>query len=239
MLSNLGSLKLDLFADGANLDYLRLLANKSYIKGFTTNPSLMYKAGIRNYEQFALSALEIVENRPISFEVFSDDFAEMIIQATKISRWGNNINVKIPITNSKGESSKLVIKQLSNEGIPLNITAIFTPNQVEQILNFLSKDSNIFISVFAGRIADTGRDPIPIIKEILNLINSAPNIKVIWASPRELLNIFQAESIGCHIITATKDILDKMDLIGKNLEQFSIETVKMFYEDSIASQFKI
>ena len=239
MPSNFNELKIKLFADGADLSTMVDMYKKPYIKGLTTNPTLMRKAGISDYQRFAREVLVQIKDKPISFEVFSDDFTEMIEQATEISSWATNVNVKIPITNSQGVETTQVIKELSSRGVVLNITAILTTKQVESVVNSLDSDSSAFISVFAGRIADTGRDPIPIIQDALQIMKAKPRAQLIWASPRELLNVIQADSIGCHVITATADILKKLDIIGKDLSEYSLETVKMFRDDAVASGYRI
>ena len=239
MLLNRESIKIKLFADGANIDEMVEMANKKYISGLTTNPTLMRKAGIENYTKFAVDVLEKISTKPISFEVFSDDINEMKIQAKKISKWGENVYVKIPITNTKGDSTNSVIEYLSNEGIKVNVTALMTAKQVESISKILNPETPSCVSVFAGRIADTGRDPIQIMEECLKILTTIKNAELIWASPRELLNIFQADSINCHIITATKDILQKLDLIGKDLNLYSLETVQMFYNDAQKARYEI
>ena len=202
------------------------------IKGFTTNPTLMRKAGITHYESFALGVLQDIRDRPISFEVFSDDFEEMERQARKISGWGKNVYVKIPVTNTRGESSVSLIQRLAKAGIHLNITALMTLDQVRDVSSALAEGPHSFISVFAGRIADTGRDPVPVMAEAVDFLGRYSHLELIWASPRELLNIFQAEAIGCHVITVTNDVLGKLPSLGKDLNLFSLETVKMFYEDA-------
>jgi transaldolase len=199
----------------------------------------MRKSGVANYEQFALKVLSEIKDKPISFEVFSDDFDEMRDQAIRISSWARNVNVKIPITNSKGESSEKLIRELSKEGVALNITALMTTKQVETVISAADQSVPIYISVFAGRIADTGRNPIPIMEESIKILRSNPKAELIWASPREFLNVIQANEIGCHIITATTDILKKIELIGKNLEEYSLETVQMFRNDALSSGFTI
>ena len=218
---------------------MKEMSQKSFIKGLTTNPTLMRKAGIVDYKEFAREVLREITDKPISFEVFSDEIDEMIVQGVEIASWGKNVNVKIPITNSKGESTEKVIRTLSREGIALNVTAILTIEQVQHVLDSIENSSSLFISVFAGRIADTGQDPVPIMKEALRRMQGASGAELIWASPRELLNVIQANDIGCHIITATSDILKKIELIGKDLSQYSLETVKMFRDDAIASGFSI
>ena len=239
MPSNINELRVKIFADGADLPTMLDMSKKTFIKGFTTNPTLMRKAGITNYKNFAQDVLSKIQDKPISFEVFSDDFKEMIEQATEIASWGKNVNVKIPITNSQGVETIQVIKELSSRGVALNITAILTTKQVEHVVEALEINTEAFISVFAGRIADTGRDPIPLMQEALQLMKSKPKSELIWASPRELLNVIQADSIGCHVITATSDILKKLVIIGKDLSQYSLETVRMFRDDAVASGYSI
>lgn len=233
------SLAIKIFADGADRDTMLRMASKSFIKGLTTNPTLMKKAGITNYKKFATSVLQDIREKPISFEVFSDEFSEMERQALEISSWGNNVYVKIPVTNTRKEPSFDLINRLSHSGVKLNVTALTTLNQVEYVAKNLNKNVPSYISVFAGRIADTGVDPVPIMRAAVEYIKDSPNIQLIWASPRELLNIFQAESVGCHIITATNEILSKLDLVGKNLEEYSLDTVKMFYKDAVAAGYSI
>lgn len=239
MVTDVQNLKVKIFADGADLPTMLEMSNKPFIQGLTTNPTLMRKAGIIDYKKFAREVLELIQNKPISFEVFSDNFEEMVEQAMEISSWGDNVNVKIPITNSKGDSTTQVIKELSSRGVSLNITAILTTKQVKDVIEVLDENSKAFISVFAGRIADTGRDPIPLMAEALEIMREKPRSELIWASPRELLNVIQADAIGCHIITATSDILKKLDIIGKDLSQYSLETVKMFRDDALASGYSI
>lgn len=239
MINNVKHLETKIFADGADFEKMLEMSKMSYISGLTTNPSLMRKSGVTDYKDFAKRVLNIVKDKPISFEVFSDDINEMIQQAKEISSWGRNVNVKIPVTNSKGETTNRAIKILSEEGIHLNVTAILTTQQVENVIKEINLESKVFISVFAGRIADTGKDPIPLMKESLNIIKDHPQAELIWASPRELLNVIQANEIGCHIITATSDILNKLNLIGKDLSEYSLETVSMFRNDAIASGYSI
>lgn len=215
------------------------MAGKNWIKGLTTNPTLMRKAGIANYKGFAREVLSLIPDKPISFEVFSDDFNEMEAQALEIAGWGANVFVKIPVTNTRSESSTHLIRKLSHQRIKLNVTALTTTDQVRRVVEALNNDTPSYISVFAGRIADTGRDPLPIMKESLQIMKSKPGAELIWASPRELLNIFQADKIGCHVITVTNDILKKLYLVGYDLETYSLETVKMFYEDGQAAGFSI
>jgi transaldolase len=239
MQKRIDELKIKLFADGANIDGMVSMANLQHISGLTTNPTLMRKAGITDYQEFAKEVLEHIKDKPISFEVFSDDINEMKIQGRKLAALGKNVNVKIPITNTKGESTFDVVRYLGDLGISVNVTAVMTVNQVESIISAINSETANYISVFAGRIADTGQNPIPIMLECLELLNSKPNSELIWASPRELLNIFQAEEIGCHVITATNDILDKLRILGKDLDEYSRETVLMFHEDAQKSGFTI
>ncbi len=238
-MKKLNDLKIKIFADGADRDSIKKLNEKNYIKGFTTNPSLMKKAGIKDYKNFALEILKDIKNKPISFEVFSDDINEMQQQAEEISKWGKNVNVKIPITNTKKQSTIGLIEKLSSKGIICNITAIFTLNQIREVVKILDKSTPAILSVFAGRIADTGTDPSEIMKESINISSKKPMSEVLWASTRETLNIFQAEKIGCQIITVPHNILDKLDYLEKNLEDFSLETVKGFYKDALAAGYKI
>ena len=232
-------LKVKLFADGANLSGMLEMYEKTYVKGLTTNPSLMRKAGIMDYKSFAREVLQFVTNKPISFEVLSDDFDEMIRQAEEIASWADNTYVKIPITNTKGVSTFPVVKHLSGLGCKLNITAILTEEQVRLISQALNPSISSFVSIFAGRIADTGRDPEIVISKSISYLSHLPYVEIIWASPRELLNIFQAENLGCHIITATNDLLHKLNLIGKDLTEYSLETVRMFKNDADESQYSL
>jgi len=235
----ISSLKTKIYADGADFDSIMKLAANPVIKGFTTNPTLMRKAGIEDYEKFARKLLSAITDRPISFEVFSDDLPAMEKQARIIAGWGKNINVKIPVTNTLGEFTGPVIERLSADGINVNVTAVFTLQQVRDITTRLSSQAPAIISVFAGRVADTGVDPLPIMRESLQIMSAKPRAELIWASPRELLNIIQANDIGCHIITVTHDILGKLGLIGKSLEQYSLETVQMFHRDAAAAGYDI
>ena len=236
---NLKTLKVKLFADGADLAGIQEMAANPMITGFTTNPTLMRKAGIADYKSFALQVLGVIRDRPISFEVFDDDFAEMEKQALEIASWGKNVNVKIPVTNTKGEFCGPLVERLSRGGVRLNVTAVMTAEQVKRVADRLAADTPAIVSVFAGRIADTGRDPVPIMAEAVKVLKSRPKAELIWASPRELLNIFQADAIGCHIITATNDILKKLSLVGKDLDRYSLETVEMFYKDAQAAGYTI
>ena len=232
-------LKVKLFADGADLDSMLELYKNPNIKGFTTNPTLMRKVGIRDYEVFARQVLKEIPDRPVSFEVFADEHSEMLSQARKIASWGSNVNVKIPVTNTQGKFSGPIIRELAKEGVQLNITAVFTTEQVKEIAQNLSAETPAIVSVFAGRIADSGLDPIPIMKDCVNILKDLPKAELLWASPREFLNIIQADGVGCHIITATPDVLAKLDLLGKDLNEFSLETVQMFYKDAQAAGHKI
>ena len=232
-------MKVKIFSDGADTKEMIEMAQLPYIQGLTTNPTLMKKSGITNYEKFALEVLGEIKNKPISFEVFSDDFDEMEIQAKKIASWGENVYVKIPVSNTLGKPTSELIKKLTDSGIKVNVTAVMTINQVKVILENLNPQTKSYISIFAGRIADTGRDPMPIMVEALNEIKEFPSTELIWASPRELLNVIQADQINCHIITATKDILNKLSLIGKSLEEYSLETVKMFRNDAILANYAL
>lgn len=232
-------LKVKIFADGADKAGMIEMSGKSIIQGLTTNPTLMRKAGISDYKAFALDILSEIKDKPISFEVFSDDFDEMESQANEIAGWGDNVNVKIPITNTKSEGAYSLIGRLATKGIKLNITAIMTLDQVEGVMAQLNPQVPSYVSIFAGRIADTGRDPLPMMVKAVQILKSNPLSELIWASPRELLNIFQADEIGCQVITVTNDILKKLDLVGKNLGEYSLETVKMFYNDAHSAGFTI
>jgi transaldolase len=232
-------LKIKLFADGADIDSILRFYRDPLIKGFTTNPTLMRKAGIKNYECFGRDLLARVPDRPISLEVFADDLPTMESQARKIASWAKNVVVKIPVTNTKGESTAPIIRTLVEDGIVLNITALMTLEQVETVVAALNPDVWAIVSIFAGRVADTGIDPVPLMKQALDAMKGKPKAELLWASPRELLNVFQADAIGTHIITATPDILSKLQLYGKNLNEFSLETVKMFYDDAAAAAFTI
>jgi transaldolase len=233
------ALKVKLFADGADRDGIAKLAADSRIAGFTTNPTLMRKAGITDYEAFAKDILTIIGGRPISYEVFADDFSEMKRQALKIATWGDNIYVKIPVTNTKAESTADLVRELSAEGVKLNVTALTTTEQVAHVADALAQSPGAEMSVFAGRAADTGRDPLPIMRESVAIMKSNDKLELIWASPRELLNVFQADEAGVHIITATHDILAKLSLVGKDLAEYSLDTVKMFAKDAEAAGFSL
>ena len=232
-------LNVKIFADGADLKGISNLSRNPLIKGFTTNPTLMRKAGIQDYRAFALEVLGIIGERPVSFEVFSDEFAEMERQAREIASWGRNIYVKIPVTNTRREFAGDPIRRLAAAGVQLNITALLTNEQVKEVLRCLSPETRSYVSVFAGRIADTGRDPVPLMAEAVRLLGANPKAELIWASPRELLNIFHADAIGCHIITVTHDVLSKLPLVGKDLAEYSLDTVKMFHQDALSAGFHI
>jgi len=239
-MGSIKDLKIKIFADGADISEIKQAYQGGIVQGFTTNPSLMKKSGVTDYEDFAKKVLAIVQDLPVSFEVFSDDFSGMEREAIKISGWGQNVNVKIPVTNTKGESSLALIKKLSAQGLSLNITAVMTVEQVRAVSEVLSPQSKTIVSVFAGRIADTGRDPAPYMKEAAKILKNNPNAQLLWASSRELLNIFQAQECGCHIITVTSDILKKIPLtISKDLKEFSLETVKSFHNDAVSSGYSI
>jgi transaldolase len=215
------------------------LSRQPFIRGFTTNPTLMRGAGISDYRGFARRVLEAIPDKPISFEVLSDEFCDMERQAREIASWGDNVYVKIPVTNSRRESTHTLVRRLSQSGVKVNVTAVFSPAQVRTVVSALAGGSPAYVSVFAGRIADTGCDPVPHIRAALDLLRGAPNAELIWASPRELLNVFQADAVGCHIITATRDILKKLSQVGRDLEEFSLETVRMFYDDATRAGFAL
>ncbi|QXO93534.1 transaldolase [Methanospirillum purgamenti] len=238
-MSQLKNLNIKLFADGADLNGMIEEYNKGIVSGFTTNPTLMKKAGVQDYEKFAKEVIKLIPDLPISFEVFSDDFQNMEREAKIISGWGKNVYIKIPITNTKGEFSIPLIKKLSHDGLQLNITAILTLNQVKGVFEVLSPETPAIVSIFAGRIADTGCDPIPIMSEAAAILKPNEKTELLWASTRELLNLFQAEKCGCHIITITNDILKKLSLVGKDLSELSLETVHMFYADAQSAGYKI
>jgi transaldolase len=238
-MKTLADLKVKIFGDGAELERMVELSRKPYISGFTTNPTLMHKAGIRDYKTFAKSVVAAIPDRHISFEVFSDDFAEMERQAREIATWGAHVYVKIPVTNTRREPAAALIERLSHAGVRVNVTAVMTLDQVREVTRRLRGGAPACVSVFAGRIADSGRDPIPLMTEAVSILRDAPAAELIWASPRELLNIFQADDIGCHIITVTHDILAKLSNVGKDLDDYSLETVKMFYTDAEKAGFTL
>lgn len=232
-------LKVKIFADGADKKGILEMYAKPFIKGFTTNPTLMRKAGISDYRTFAQDILSEIKERPISFEVFSDDFSSMERQAAEIAGWGDNVYVKIPITNTKRESCCDLLQRLVAQKVKVNVTAIMTLSQVRKVVEVLDPEVPSCISVFAGRIADTGVDPIPVMAEAVEIIKPLPHAELIWASPRELLNIFQADTVGCHIITVTNDILKKLSMVGYDLTEYSLDTVKMFYNDAVSAGYNI
>ncbi len=231
--------KIKLYADGANLNEMMAAYKSGAIQGFTTNPTLMKKAGIKDYESFAREVLASIKDMPISFEVFSDDLPEMERQARKINAWGSNVYVKIPVTNTKGEFTGPIIKSLSHAGVKLNVTAVFTLEQTADVIENLSKDTPAVISIFAGRIANAGVDPMPLMRAAVAMAKRLPHAEVLWASPREALNIIQAEECGCHVITITADIQAQVKNFGKDLTQFSLETVKMFYNDATSAGYSL
>jgi transaldolase len=237
--TRLADLQVRIFADGADLVGIADVCRNPLIRGFTTNPTLMRKANVRDYRDFARAMLEIVGDRPVSFEVFSDEFGEMERQALEIASWGRYVYVKIPVTNTRGEFSGPLIRRLTADGVQVNVTALLTTQQVERVVQCLSAGAPSFVSVFAGRIADTGRDPVPIMAEAVRILARCPRAELIWASPRELLNIFQADGIGCQVITVTTDILAKLSQVDKDLDAFSLETVQMFRGDAVKAGFSI
>jgi transaldolase len=232
-------LRVKVFADGADFDDIVRLAETPGIAGFTTNPTLMWKAGLTDYTEFAHRVLEVVPDRPISFEVFADDEPEMRRQARVIATWGPNVFIKIPVTNTQGESTAELVRELSEDGVQVNVTALMLASQVETVTKAVAEGAPSYISVFAGRVADTGVDPIPLMSESLQIMTAAPRSELIWASPREALNIIQADQIGCHVITVTGDLLKKAEMFGKELEQFSLETVQMFHRDATTAGFTL
>ena len=232
-------LKTKIFADGADKAGMLEMHAKAHIHGLTTNPTLMKKAGITDYRAFAKEILSVIRDKPVSFEVFSDEFRDMERQAHEIASWGKNVYVKIPVTNTRREPSYELVRKLSMAGVKLNVTALMTLEQVRDVTGALDVQTPSYISVFAGRIADTGRDPLPIMVDSVGVMKAKPQAELIWASPRELLNIFQADAIGCHIITVTNDILKKLELVGYDLTEYSLDTVKMFYGDAVAAGFRL
>jgi transaldolase len=235
----LADLKVKLFADGADRAGILRMYSNPLIRGFTTNPTLMRKAGVTDYEAFAKDIVSAIPDRPISLEVFADEFSEMERQALKISGWGENVYTKIPVTNTRGESSLDLVCRLARRGVKLNVTALMTLQQVKEVAAALAGGPLAYVSMFAGRIADTGRDPVPVMAEAVEILRPHSNIELIWASPRELLNILQADSVGCHIITATNDLLHKLELVGKDLEDYSLDTVKMFHRDAAQAGYEL
>ena len=238
-MTTVNDLKVKLFADGADKAGMLEMYRKPFVKGFTTNPTLMRKAGVSDYRGFARDVLAAIPDRPISFEVFSDEFDEMERQAREIATWGENVYVKIPVTNTRREPAYDLVRALSHEGVKVNVTAMMTLDQVRAVGDAVKGGAPSCVSVFAGRIADTGVDPMPIMAESVRILAGSPGAELIWASPRELLNVFQAEAVGCHIITATNDILKKLDLIGKDLADYSLDTVKMFFNDAAQAGFTL
>lgn len=239
-MTGLNSLKIKIFADGADLQSMKALYANPIVKGFTTNPTLMKQAGVTDYVDFARKVLAAIPDRPVSFEVFADEFDEMEAQANEIASWGSNVNIKIPVTNTKGAFAGPLIGRLSKRGVQVNVTAVFTLDQVERIAAVLDANTPAIVSVFAGRVADTGIDPVPLMASAAQTLKKTrPKAELLWASPRELLNVIQADQVGCGIITVTNDVLKKLSLIGKDQDQYSLETVKMFFNDAQAAGFKI
>ena len=238
-MKNLEALRVKIFADGADKAGMLDMYGKPHIRGLTTNPTLMKKAGVQDYKAFAKDVLTVIRDKPVSFEVFSDDFVEMERQAMEIASWSDNVYVKIPVTNTYRESAGSLVRKLSYAGVKVNVTALMTLSQVREITEVLAADTPAYVSVFAGRIADTGRDPVPLMTAALELMKLKAKAELIWASPRELLNIFQADDIGCHIITVTNDLLKKLDLVGYDLTDYSLDTVKMFFNDAAAADFRL
>ena len=232
-------LRVQIFADGADKVGMLEMYAKSYIKGLTTNPTLMKKVGITDYRAFCKDILTHIKDKPLSFEVFSDDFSEMERQAMEIASWGENVYVKIPITNTKQKTCYALVEKLGAQRVKVNVTAIMTLAQVRNVVAALNPSVPSYVSVFAGRIADTGRDPVPLMAAAVEMLKVAPAAELIWASPRELLNIFQADDIGCQVITVTNDILKKLSLLGYDLDEYSLDTVKMFYSDAVSAGFKL
>lgn len=238
-MKRIDELQTKIFADGADKAGMLEMYEKSYIKGLTTNPTLMRKAGITDYKSFCKDILLSIKDKPLSFEVFSDEFEEMERQALEISSWADNVYVKIPITNTRAEPSYELVAKLSDRGVKLNVTALMSLTQVRDVISVLNPHVPSYVSIFAGRIADTGRDPLPIMAAAIELLKMTPQAELIWASPRELLNIFQADAIGCHVITVTNDILKKLTLVGYDLQLFSLDTVKMFYDDALKAGYTL
>jgi transaldolase len=238
-MKKVSDLRIKIFADGAEKAGMLEMYKQPFISGFTTNPTLMNKVGIKDYRAFAQDIVKAIPDRPISFEVFADDFAEMERQAGEIATWGEHVYIKIPVTNTKAEPSYDLIRRLTQKGARLNVTAVMTIAQTEKIVEALKGTKGAVVSIFAGRVADTGRDPVPHMVEALKIVQKNPNTELLWASPRELLNIFQADEIGCHIITVTNDILKKLEIVGKDLDEYSLDTVKMFYKDATSAGFSL
>ena len=238
-MADLASLKVKIFADGADLQGMKAMYANPLVKGFTTNPTLMKAAGVTDYVRFAKDVLAAIPDRPVSFEVFADEFDEMESQAIEIASWGPNVNVKIPVSNTKGVFSGPLINRLARRGIQVNVTAVFTLDQVRAIVDALHADTPAIVSVFAGRIADSGIDPVPLMAEAAGILKAKPKAELLWASPRELLNVLQADRAGCAIVTATNAIIEKLPLIGKDQDAYSLETVKMFHDDGRAAAYTI
>jgi len=238
-MSRIEELRVKLFSDGADLKGILEMVAKPWVRGFTTNPTLMRKAGVRKYEEFARTLLEAVPDRPISFEVFAEDEDEMERQALTIAAWGDNVNVKIPVTDRTGKFLGPLMRRLGEAGVALNVTAILTLEQVERVANALAPETAAIVSVFAGRIADTGVDPVPLMRKAKGILQARPRAQLLWASPRELLNIFQADEAGCDIITVAPEILRKLELVGRDLAEYSLETVEMFHRDAQAAGYRI
>ncbi len=238
-MKSLSDLQIKIFADGADRSGMLEMYAKPYIRGLTTNPTLMKKAGITDYRAFCKDIVSAIPDRPLSFEVFSDDFQEMERQAMEIASWGDNVYVKIPVTNTARESSCELVRRLAGRRVKLNVTALMTLGQVKEVAAVLDPLTPSYVSVFAGRVADTGRDPVPLMAAAVELLRTLPAAELIWASPRELLNIFQADQIGCHVITVTNDILKKLSLVGFDLDEYSLDTVKMFRQDAVAAGFSL
>ena len=238
-MKHLADLTVKIFADGADLAGMLAMAKNPLVKGFTTNPSLMRKAGVADYESFAREVISAIPDRPISFEIFADEFGAMIAQGQKIGSWGSNVNVKVPVTDTRGRFSGDVITALSAGGIAVNVTAIMTLDQVRAVAEALAPDAPAIVSVFAGRIADTGLDPVPHMRECVQILKSRPRAELLWASPREVLNLFQADAIGCHIITMTNDLIAKLALYGRDLVEYSRDTVQTFFKDAAAAGYQL
>jgi transaldolase len=238
-MTSIDRLSVKIFADGADLAGMLEMYRHPFIKGFTTNPTLMRKAGVTDYRRFAREVVEAIPNRPISFEVLSDEFDEMKRQALEIAGWGPNVYVKIPVTNSRREPSYELVRCLSHSGVKVNVTALMSLEQVHQVASAVAGGAPAYVSVFAGRIADTGRDPVPMMASALQILREAPNTELIWSSPRELLNVFHADAIGCHVITVTNEILRKLPLVGRDLDDFSLDTVQMFYRDAQQAGYRL
>jgi transaldolase len=237
--TTIDSLKVKIFADGADQTEMLAMYSKPFIKGLTTNPTLMRQAGISNYQAFAREILSQIKDKPVSFEVVCDEFADMERQALEISGWADNVYVKIPVTNTRAEPSYALVRRLASRGVKVNVTAVMTLRQVRDVVSVLNPEVASYVSVLAGRIADTGVDPVPFMAAAVHMLKTNPRAELIWASPRELLNIFHADSIGCHIITATREILRKLALVGHDLDEYSLDTVRMFYRDAVAAGFSL